>query len=72
MYAERFYKTIRNLVKKVVFLKGNANWLSELPSVIKQYNDTVHNSTKMTSIQTEMNCIQISKIEDKNKNQNLN
>ena len=34
-----------------MFLKGNADWLSELPSVIKQYNKTVHHSTKMTPIQ---------------------
>ena len=31
-----------------MFEKGNADWLSELPSVIKQYNNTIHHSTKMT------------------------
>ena len=46
--AERVIKTVRNLLKKPVFLAGNANWLSELPSVIKQYNNTIHSSTKMT------------------------
>ena len=49
--AERVIRTIRNLLKKPVFEKGNANWLSELPSVIKQYNNTVHHSIKMTPIQ---------------------
>ena len=49
--AERVIKTIRNLLKKPVFEKGNANWLSELPSIIKQYNNTTHHSTKMTPIQ---------------------
>ena len=34
-------------MKKPVFLAGNATWLSELPSVIKQYNNTIHSSTKM-------------------------
>ena len=48
VFAERFNKTIRNLLKKPVFEKGNADWLSELPSVIKQYNITIHHSTKMT------------------------
>ena len=38
-------------MKKPVFLAGNADWLSELPSVIKQYNNTIHHSTKMTPIQ---------------------
>ena len=49
--AERFNKTIRNLLKKPVFEKGNANWISELPSVVKKYNNTIHSSTKMTPIQ---------------------
>ena len=39
------------MLKKPVFEKGNADWLSELPSVIKQYNNTIHSSTKMTPIQ---------------------
>ena len=46
--AERVIRTIRNLLKKPVFEKGNANWLSELSSVIKQYNNTIHHSIKMT------------------------
>ena len=33
-----------------MFEKGNADWLSELPSVIKQYNNTIHHSTKMKPI----------------------
>ena len=31
-------------------MKGNAKWLSELPSVFKQYNITIHHSLKMISI----------------------
>ena len=46
--AERVIRTLRNLLKKPVFEKGKADWLSELSSVIKQYNDTIHHSTKMT------------------------
>ena len=49
--AERVIRTTRNLLKKPVFKKGNANWLSELPSVIKQYNNTIHSSIKITPIQ---------------------
>ena len=33
--AERVIRTIRTLLKKPVVLVGNANFLSELPSVIK-------------------------------------
>ena len=50
--AERVITTLRNLLKKPVFEKGNANWLSELRTVIKQYNNTIHSSIKMTPIQS--------------------
>ena len=46
--AERVIRTIRNLLKKPVFEKGNADWISELPSVVNKYNNTIHSSTKMT------------------------
>ena len=49
--AERVIRTVRNLLKKPVFEKGRADWVSESPSVIKQYNNTIHSSTKMTPIQ---------------------
>ena len=49
--VERVIRTVRNLLKKPVFEKGNANWISELPSVIKQSNNTIHSSVKMTPIQ---------------------
>ena len=49
--SERVIRTIHNLLKKPVFEKGNADWLSELPSIIKQYNDTFHRSIKMTPVQ---------------------
>ena len=34
-----------------MFEKGNADWLSELPSVIKRYNNTIHHSIKMIPIE---------------------
>ena len=34
-----------------MFEKRNAGWLTELPTVTKKYNNTIHNSTKMTPIQ---------------------
>ena len=49
--AERVIRTVRSLLKKPVFEKGNADWLSELPSVVKKYNNTIHSSPKMTPIQ---------------------
>ena len=49
--VERIIRTIRNLLKKPIFLAGNADWLSELPSVVKKYNNTIHHSIKMTPVQ---------------------
>ena len=48
VFAERFKRTLGNLLKKPVPLAGNADWLSEFQSVIKQYNNTIHHSIKMT------------------------
>ena len=47
-----------NLLKKPIFLAGNADWLSELPSVIKQTNNTIHNSVKMTPFQASKKIIE--------------
>ena len=49
--AERVIRTGRNLLKKPVFEKGKADWLSELASVIEQYNKTFHHSIKVTPVQ---------------------
>ena len=57
VFAERFNRTLRNLLKKPVFLAGNADWLSELPSVIKKYNNSIHSSLKMTPNQASKKVI---------------
>ena len=49
--AGRVIRTKHSLSRKPVFEKGNAVWLSELPSVNKKYNNTIHSSTKMTPFQ---------------------
>ena len=40
VFAERFNRTLRNFLKKPVFLKGNANWIDELQSIVKKHNET--------------------------------
>ena len=49
--SERVVRTVRNLLKKPAFEKGNADWSSELPSVVKRYNNSIHSSIKMTPVQ---------------------
>ena len=49
--AERVNKTIRNMLKKPIFSKGNSNWIDELSFVTKKYNETIHHSIKMAPIE---------------------
>ena len=48
VFAERFNRTIRDLLKKIVFEKGDGNWIDVLPIITKQYNNKVHSSTKLS------------------------
>ena len=52
--AERFNRTIRDLLKKIVFEQGDAKWIDILPTITKQYNNKVHSSTKLTPIQASL------------------
>ena len=54
VFAERFNKTIRDLLKRPVFEKGDGNWIDILPTKTKRYNNRVHSSTKLTPIQASM------------------
>ena len=54
VFAEGFNKTIRDLLKRPVFEKGDGNWIDILPTITKQYNNRVHSSTKLTPIQASM------------------
>ena len=48
VFAERFNRTIRDLLKKIDFEQGDANWIDILQSITKQYNNRVHSSTKLS------------------------
>ena len=48
VFAERFNRTIRDLLKKIVFEQGDAKWIDILPTKTKQYNNKVHSSTKLS------------------------
>ena len=54
VFAERFNRTIRDLLKKIVFEHGDANWIDVLQTITKQYNNKVHSSTKLTPIQASL------------------
>ena len=48
VFAERFNRTIRDLLKRPVFEKGDGNWIDVLSTITKQYNNRVHSSTKLS------------------------
>ena len=48
VFAERFNRTIRDLLKKIVFEQGDANWIDILPTITEQYNNRRHTSTKLS------------------------
>ena len=48
VFAERFNRTIGDLLKKIVFEQGDAKWIDILRSITKQYNNRVHSSTQLS------------------------
>ena len=54
VFAERFKRIIRDLLKRPVFEKGDNNWINVLPTITKQYNNRIHSSTKLTPIQASL------------------
>ena len=54
VFAERFNRTIRDLLKKIVFENGDGDWIDVLPTITKQYNNRIHSSTKLTPIQASL------------------
>ena len=54
LFAERFNRTVRDLLKQPAFEKAESNWIGVLSTKMKQYNNRVHNSTKLTPIQASL------------------
>ena len=54
VFAERYKLTIRNLLKRPAFEKGDGNWIDVLQTITKQYNERIHSSTKLTPIQASL------------------
>ena len=48
VFAERFNRTIRDLLKRPIFEKGDGNWIDILQTITKQYNNRIHSSTKLS------------------------
>ena len=48
VFAERFNKSIRDLLKRPVSENGDGNWIDILSTITKQYNIRIHSSTKLS------------------------
>ena len=48
VFAERFNKSIRDLLKKPVFEKGDGIWIDILSTITNQYNNRIHSSTRLS------------------------
>ena len=42
VFAERFNRIVRDLLKKPVFETGDGNWIDVLPTITKQYKNRIH------------------------------
>ena len=73
--AERVNRAERILLNKSVLEKGNADWISEFSSVVKQYNNATHHGIEITPNQASKKMttksFQIFKTTEENLNQNL-
>ena len=58
VFAERFHRTIRDLLKTIIFEQGNGKWVDILPTITKQYNNRKHSSTNLTRIQASLKKIE--------------
>ena len=54
VFAERFNRTNRDLLKKIVFEQSDAKWIDILSTITKQYNIRIPSSTKLTPIQASL------------------
>ena len=54
VFAERFNRTIRDLLKRPVFEVDQSNWINKIPTKTKQYNNQKYASSKLTTIQASL------------------
>ena len=54
VFAKRFNRIIRDLLKKPVYEKGKGTWFDILPTKTKQYNNRIHSYIKLSPIQASL------------------
>ena len=54
VFAERLNRTLRDLLKRPVFEKGDVTCIDILPKITKQFNNRIHSSIELTTIQASL------------------
>ena len=54
IFAERFNRTSRNLLRRPVFETSDGNWIDVLATITNQYKNRIRFSTKSTPIQASL------------------
>ena len=54
VFAERFNRTFRDLLKRPVFERGDRNWIDILLPITKPYNNRLHSSIKITPTEASL------------------
>ena len=70
VFAERFNRTLLDLIKKPMYIEGKACWLNHIDAAMEKYNNRVHGTTKMTPFEMVTNTNKIINIKI-NKNEKI-
>ena len=54
VFADRFIRSIRDLLKRPFFERGDANWFDISPTKTKQNKNRIYSLTKLTPIQASL------------------
>ena len=54
LFAQRLIRTSRNLLKRLVFLRGDGKWIDVLPTKTNQFEKRIHPSIKLTPTQASL------------------
>jgi len=52
--VERFIRTIKDKIFKVIYVKKNKKFIDKIPSILKTYNNTIHSRTLYKPV--DVNC----------------
>ena len=51
VFEKMFNRTFRDIIKRPVLEQGDGTWIDTLPKMMKQHNNRIHPSAKITPIQ---------------------